>query len=111
MMSKLQGLPDSLKQWLPYYSGAILFYCGTFEIMGWNSNAQLANSKDPVLLIHFNVLILVLGLIQSLLALILIFSRWKLAALYIANWLGLTLLLFNVSALCLGWHHLIGYVV
>lgn len=92
-----------------YLSGSCLFFTGLTEIFCAFSPSQSLNTADPILGILFRYLMLAAGIIQLVIASILLFTKNYKWGFGLTGWFAVNYLAYRVGLWNLGWHHTLGF--
>jgi len=94
-----------------HFAGGLLFFIGVAEILGALNQSQVLGLADPIFGISFRHLMLMTGIVQLAIALVLLFTNWRILGLGLAAWISANFLAFRIGLWSMGWHHSSGFMV
>jgi hypothetical protein len=92
-----------------FWSGAVLLALGAAVTIGALGKSQVVEMRDPVFGVPFRGLMLGIGIIQILIAGLLLFTSKIKVASWLVIWIAINFLAYRIGLWCMGWRHSSGF--
>ena len=97
--------PDVWQRWFMLSAGGFLVFGGITKLLNvFENNQQLAIS-DPIVLIPFRQLLLYIGIVESIVACLCLFTNKRTLSLGLVAWLVTFYAAYHVGLWTMGWYH------
>lgn len=93
------------QRWFLLSAGGILIFAGISTLLEVFGNAQQLRISDPIVLIPFRQLLLYIGIIESIVACLCLFTNKRTLSLSLVAWLVIIYAVYRVGLWRMGWYH------